>query len=49
MRCQFKGRECVHAGSIATCGCPEWGEKPGLHEWGVCYNDKIGRDPERCE
>ena len=49
MKCLMKNRECPHAGRMIVEGFPEWGEKEGLREYTVCYNDEINRDPTKCK
>ena len=49
MKCLIKNRECPHAGRIQMHGCPELGEKEGIFEYTICYNDEIGRDITKCK
>jgi hypothetical protein len=30
-------------------GFPEWGEKEGIFEYTICYNDEIGGDVTKCK
>lgn len=49
MKCLLKNRDCPHAGSLKMMDFPEWGEKEGVFEYTVCYNDEIGRDVTKCK
>ena len=49
MMCKYKNRECEYAGELITCGCKEFGEPEGFHEYTYCYNDGINRDYTKCE
>lgn len=49
MKCQYKNRECPHAGSMKMMGYKELGEQEGIHEYTVCYNDELGRDITKCK
>ena len=49
MFCKYKNRECPHAGSVKMNGSKEWGEKEGIFEYTICYNDEIGRDVTKCK
>lgn len=48
MYCRFKEVECKWAGECKVAGVPEWGEKPGIFAYTICYNDAINRDVTRC-
>ena len=49
MKCLIKNRNCPYAGSIKIYGCPELGEKKGVFEYTIYYNDELGRDVTKCK
>ena len=49
MKCLIKNRDCPYAGSLKMMGFPELGEKEGIFEYAICYNDEIGRDVTKCK
>ena len=49
MKCIYKNTKCEYAGKTIMVGCKELGEKEGIHEYGICYNDEIKRRPEDCK
>lgn len=47
--CKIKNRECPYAGIMKYKGDPIFGESPDWHEETICYNDAIGRNPDKCK